>query len=79
MSHDYFENRSCEHYPCHDVEHINCLFCFCPFYRTACSGKYTMTNGVKDCSGCTYPHRRENYKAIISRLEEDLDGSKHCD
>ena len=29
-SYRYFENRACKFYPCHDMEHLNCLFCYCP-------------------------------------------------
>lgn len=73
----FFENRDCAYYPCHAMEEINCLFCFCPLYaRTDCGGQYTLLRRegrppVKDCSGCTFPHRRENYREVIRRLEEE--------
>ena len=39
MSHSYFENRECEYYPCHGLDAVNCLFCFCPLYSIAdCGG-----------------------------------------
>ncbi|WP_206214850.1 MULTISPECIES: cysteine-rich small domain-containing protein [unclassified Adlercreutzia] len=65
----YFENRECEFYPCHGVEHINCLFCYCPLYHDeGCGGDWADLNGAKDCSACTYPHVRENYYSVIARL-----------
>ena len=67
-SFSYFCNRDCEYYPCHDLSDINCLFCYCPLYRIDCGGNYSiLSNGVKDCSGCTYPHERDNYYEVIKR------------
>ena len=40
----FFEHKACEYYPCHRLERINCLFCFCPLYPYAdCGGHYTRT------------------------------------
>lgn len=72
----YFSHRSCEYFPCHegaDPEDFNCLFCYCPLYvlGTECGGAFTiLPDGTKDCSGCLYPHRRENYGAICARFGE---------
>lgn len=77
MSHRYFENTTCEYYPCHELEHMNCLFCFCPLYPSLdCGGSFVRIqdkNGrkIKDCSGCLLPHRKEGYDYIIKRLEEE--------
>ena len=33
----WFQNRDCEYFPCHDdvrEEEFNCLFCYCPLYRS---------------------------------------------
>ena len=73
-SSSFFQNRNCEYFPCHqveDTEHFSCLFCFCPLYHMEkCGGKPLMlSNGVKDCSGCTLPHR--DYNAVISILKEE--------
>ena len=74
MSYRYFENRDCPYYPCHDAEHINCLFCFCPLYdKEDCGGVYHMTEDQsgclhKDCSGCMYPHAAEGYDYVIEHL-----------
>lgn len=71
-NHTYFSHRQCEFFPCHpgaDREDFNCLFCFCPLYALGerCGGDYTFTpEGVKDCTACLFPHRRENYDAVIT-------------
>ena len=73
-NHAYFSHRDCEFFPCHpgaDREDFNCLFCFCPLYPLgeSCGGDYTFTpEGVKDCTGCLFPHRRENYDAVIMTI-----------
>lgn len=75
MASDYFENKECPYYPCHDSEHINCLFCFCPLYNSECPGNYKILgNGIKDCSGCVFPHNRENYNRVIKELMEGNHG-----
>lgn len=69
----YFSHRECEHFPCHagaDADNFNCLFCYCPLYvlGAECGGDFViLENGIKDCSGCLFPHRRENCEAIIGR------------
>ena len=72
MSCEYFENKECEYYPCHNIKELNCLFCFCPLYLYEdCGGnpKYIEKDGtkIKDCSECTFPHKKENYNEIIKR------------
>jgi Zn-finger protein len=70
---EFFSHKRCEAFPCHNVaaENFNCLFCFCPLYRLECPGAFkTMANGVKDCSDCAYPHKKDNYKHIIKILME---------
>ena len=71
-SYKYFSNRRCEYYPCHDVDTINCLFCFCPLYSYKnCGGDYTTTkDGLKDCSTCKLPHIPGNYDFIIRKIKE---------
>ena len=72
----FFQNRECEFFPCHkgaDPENFNCLFCYCPLYALGkkCGGNCSFTeSGIKDCSGCLVPHRRENYGRIIARFGE---------
>lgn len=76
MSCNYFQNRDCEYFPCHsgaDPENFNCLFCFCPLYALGerCCGAFRYTeSGIKDCSGCLFPHKRENYGTICDRFSE---------
>lgn len=67
-------NGACEYFPCHktnDPESFNCLFCFCPLYALGdrCGGNFTYTKeGIKDCSHCLFPHRRENYDKIMEKM-----------
>lgn len=69
----FFQNRACEYFPCHREiapEDFNCLFCYCPLYALGkrCGGSYTYNaKGNKDCTGCTFPHQRENYEKILAR------------
>lgn len=78
QNYSYFANKKCEYFPCHqggEADNFNCLFCYCPFYALgeACGGQFVMLpNGVKDCSGCLYPHLRENYDEIVQRCGEIL-------
>lgn len=75
----YFSNTACEYFPCHDTPgNHNCLFCFCPLYHLDgdCGGEFTYTkNGVKDCGECTYPHRPQNYEAIMEKLSPPPTGA----
>lgn len=70
----YFENRDCKYYPCHEgMEHMNCLFCYCPLYfKDECPGspEYIQKGDkiIKSCMSCTFPHEADNYKEIIKRL-----------
>ena len=71
---DFFQNHACEYFPCHKVdtpENFNCLFCYCPLYALGdkcCGNPKFLDNKIKDCSNCTFPHKRENYDKIISML-----------
>lgn len=72
----FFQNRACEKFPCHagvPEEDFNCLFCYCPLYALgeACGGSFHYTEkGSKSCIDCNFPHRRENYGAILARYPE---------
>ena len=63
----YFSHKNCEYFPCHkgaDPENFNCLFCYCPLYALGdkCGGNFRFTeSGIKDCTECKLPHRRENF------------------
>ena len=78
----FFQNRECEFFPCHegvDKERFNCLFCYCPLYALGekCGGSFTYTkDGIKDCSGCTRPHERDNYAQVLARLPEIMKMAK---
>ncbi len=75
-AYSFFSHQACEFFPCHETERpeaFNCLFCYCPLYPLGekCGGRFTYTDkGVKDCSGCLLPHRRENYAYITGRFAE---------
>ena len=37
----FFSHKQCEYYPCHPLDEINCLFCYCPLYILKdCKGNY---------------------------------------
>lgn len=71
-----FTHRECECFPCHagvEEPDFNCLFCYCPLYLLGkeCGGNYQYTEGgIKDCSHCTFPHRKENFDAVLRKLKE---------
>ena len=75
----YFCNKECEYFPCHPTdgrEDFNCLFCYCPLYPLGkdCGGNFRyLPDGRKDCSGCVFPHRPENYDAVVGRYSEIMD------
>ena len=75
VSFDFVQNRECEYFPCHtgaDPEKFSCLFCYCPLYALGenCGGNYSYTvGGIKDCSHCLRPHRRECYDDICEKLK----------
>lgn len=84
-SYDFFQNRKCEYFPCHagaEPESFSCLFCYCPLYAlgTQCGGNFTYTQqGIKDCSGCLIPHRRENYDKVLAKMDRIIELAKKKD
>jgi len=78
----FFQNKECEYFPCHkceNTENFNCLFCYCPLYALGdrCGGNFTYTeSGIKDCSRCLIPHKRENYGYIMEKMGEVIQLSK---
>lgn len=70
----FFQNRGCKYFPCHDMEpeRFNCLFCYCPLYHCICPGEADYISlgdkEIKDCSRCDFPHRPENYDAVVEQL-----------
>lgn len=79
---DFYQNRECEYFPCHegaDPEEFSCLFCYCPLYALGenCGGSFDYTEqGIKDCSRCLKPHRRENYQRILDKMPALLELAK---
>ncbi|MBO5868287.1 MAG: cysteine-rich small domain-containing protein [Oscillospiraceae bacterium] len=78
-NYDFFQNKACEYFPCHkteDPENFSCLFCYCPLYCLGdkCGGNFVyLENGIKDCSGCLRPHKRENYGSIQQQMSAVMD------
>jgi len=74
----FFSHEKCEYFPCHnkvDPTEFNCLFCYCPLYplERQCGGDFQYSDkGVKDCSNCIVPHRRQNYEHILTRLKKHI-------
>ncbi len=76
MKCEYFENRDCEFYPCHKLENMNCLFCFCPLYNFECGGDFELITTddkrqIKDCSNCVLPHTEHGYDYVIKFLKNE--------
>lgn len=73
MSMKYYRNVYCEYFPCHEgieEEEFSCMFCYCPLYalKEACGGEFNYTaSGIKDCSKCTFPHKKENYDHMVQK------------
>jgi len=76
-SHQYFENKDCKYYPCHQgLEACNCLFCYCPMYNYEdCLGKpsYKEKDGkkLKVCTNCSFPHEAKHYEDIMEFLRQN--------
>lgn len=81
----FFQNTQCEYFPCHGTdrpEDFNCLFCYCPLYALGrgCGGNFRYTDaGIKDCSACLIPHRRENYAYVTGRYREIMELVREMD
>ena len=78
----FFQNTKCEYFPCHkcgDQEGFNCLFCYCPLYALGenCGGYFTYTEqGIKDCSGCLRPHRKDAFDSIMQQMGDVMELAK---
>lgn len=81
-NYQYFSHKNCEFFPCHpgaDPDNFNCLFCWCPLYTLGpdCGGNFRYNErGLKDCTGCLFPHRRENYPMISARYQDIVNAMK---
>ena len=81
-NYDFFQNRECDYFPCHkgaDPETFSCLFCYCPLYALGqdCGGHFTYTEtGIKDCSACLRPHKKECYGDICKKAGELVERMK---
>lgn len=85
QNYKFFNHKDCEYFPCHktnDPDNFNCLFCYCPLYalKDKCGGNFRYTdNGIKDCSNCFLPHRRDNYDYIIRKFQDIINITKKGD
>ncbi|MBQ9842987.1 MAG: cysteine-rich small domain-containing protein [Oscillospiraceae bacterium] len=81
-NYDFFQNKACEYFPCHqgaDPEKFSCLFCYCPLYCLGenCGGNFVyLPSGIKDCSGCLRPHKRECYESIMAQMGQVMELAK---
>ncbi|PBH11341.1 metal-binding protein [Clostridioides difficile] len=72
----FFNHKDCEFFLCHKTnkpEEFNCLFCYCPLYALGenCGGNFRYTDkGIKDCSSCILPHKKDNYNYIMSKFQD---------
>ena len=72
----FFNHKDCEFFPCHKTnkpEEFNCLFCYCPLYALGenCGGNFKYTDkGIKNCSSCILPHKKDNYNYIMSKFQD---------
>ena len=85
QNYKFFNHKDCEYFPCHktnDPDNFNCLFCYCHLYalKDKCGGNFRYTdNGIKDCSNCFLPHRRDNYDYIIRKFQDIINITKKED
>ena len=85
QNYKFFNHKECEYFPCHktnDSDNFNCLFCYCPLYalKDKCGGNFRYTEkGIKDCTNCTLPHRRDNYDYIIGKFKDIINITKKDD
>lgn len=85
QNYKFFNHKHCEYFPCHktnDPDNFNCLFCYCPLYalKDKCGGNFRYTDkGIKDCTNCTLPHRRDNYDYIIGKFKDIINITKKDD
>ena len=74
MSYKFFQDKDCEHFPCHKSRRINCKFCYCPLFTyDNCGGVYKiLKNGIKDCSNCCLPHSENGHDYIVEFLKKNI-------
>ena len=72
----FFSHKKCEYFPCHkgaDPEELQLPVLLLSAVRAGREMRrefpYTE-NGIKDCTGCLVPHRRENYGYITGKYRE---------
>ena len=74
--------RYAQYHKTNHPEDFNCLFCYCPLYTLGdkCGGNFRYTeSGIKDCTECMLPHKRENYGYIIGKYGEIMEKARKTD
>jgi precorrin-3B C17-methyltransferase len=67
--------KSCKKYPCHQLENMQCDFCYCPLYPcydSRVGGKMIRNSEGKeewDCSDCEIFHKKGNVSLIIEIMK----------
>lgn len=78
----YVAHRECPYFPCHknaDPDNFNCLFCYCPLYALGadCGGTFYYTaDGIKDCSECLLPHKKEGFDHVMRGCGQVLERTR---
>ena len=80
-SYQYFCNRECQYFPCHEGvgERFNCLFCYCPLYALGdqCGGNFVyLPSGIKSCEHCTLPHSEGGYAYVMRKIGQIIEKAK---
>lgn len=77
----FFANKACQYFPCHEglaEDEFSCMFCYCPLNAVEhCPGNpsfFKRKDGsiIKDCTGCNFPHRAENYETVLNFVKKNL-------
>ncbi|MDR0911240.1 MAG: cobalt-precorrin-3B C(17)-methyltransferase [Methanobrevibacter sp.] len=67
-------NKTCQYYPCHDMNNQQCDFCFCPFYPCAdgsTGGKWiknSKNESIWSCEDCSWVHEENTVKCIKNKI-----------
>ena len=69
------QNKECEYFPCHNIDNLQCDFCYCPLYP--CYDKRVRGKIIKndkgediwDCKDCVILHKKQNVNLIIEMIK----------
>ena len=66
--------KKCEYYPCHDLDVIDCTFCFCSFYPCEddlTGGEIVTTENGKvvwGCKNCVWIHKPKVAQKVLNEI-----------